>query len=241
MAQELYLLSPEKALLSLPLASLGSRIAAQLIDAVIIYAILTALIMLAAFTNTIVPLMPVLVAFPFLYFILLEWLWNGKTIGKLALRIRTRMADGTPLTGGAAVGRNLMRMADFLPGFYAAGYVTTFLNPRCQRLGDIIAGTVVVSVRQPSNIMAVAPHQAGIHAMEDQVGELRGMTNDEYVALKQLADRFYELPAAVQQKMINEVYLPIARKRGVPQPAGIHPIFMLEATVMKYGRIHGLL
>jgi hypothetical protein len=40
--------------------------------------------------------------------------------------------------------RNLLRAADFVPLFYAAGFLTAMGNPRLQRIGDLVAGTMVV-------------------------------------------------------------------------------------------------
>lgn len=67
------------------------------------------------------------------------------------------------------------------------------------------------------------------------------MTVPEYNALRRFADRFPELPANIQEKLVNEVWAPIANRRKVPSYDNIHPIYLAEAVVMKYGREHGLL
>lgn len=77
--------------------------------------------------------------------------------------------------------------------------------------------------------------------MESHVGDLRGMTIEEYNALRRFADRFPELPVSIQNQLVREVYQPIAAKRGITPVANVHPIFLAEAAVMKYGREHGLL
>lgn len=81
----------------------------------------------------------------------LEWFYpvlfelrSGATPGKRSFGLTVVNDDGTPVTWTASVLRNLMRAADFLPAFYAVGLVSTLVNRRFQRLGDIVAGTLVV-------------------------------------------------------------------------------------------------
>jgi uncharacterized RDD family membrane protein YckC len=79
-----------------------------------------------------------------LYCAILEWLWRGQSIGKRFLGLRVVEASGMKLEPAQVVVRNLMRFIDFLPGFYLLGVLVCVLNSRRQRLGDIVAGTVVV-------------------------------------------------------------------------------------------------
>ncbi|HEV2249309.1 MAG TPA: RDD family protein [Candidatus Limnocylindria bacterium] len=83
------------------------------------------------------------------YFVLLEWLWNGQTIGKRRAGLRVIGPDGEPARFIAVLIRNLVRPVDFLPGWYALGLVMIFLTPRSQRLGDLAAGTYVVRAPKP--------------------------------------------------------------------------------------------
>lgn len=248
MDNEFVILSPEKTILTYRLASLGSRILAHVLDFLIIITVIYGIAAVGiAIGGVLDPEVGIsltvvfAVAFPFLYFILLEGLWNGTTVGKKAVGIRVRMADGTPVTFGGALGRNLLRPADMLPGLYFVGIVAIMTNPRSQRIGDIVAGTVVVHERHAIPRFAPAPHTAGTHPFESHVGELRGMTLEEYNALRRFCDRFPELPKHVQEKMLAEVWRPIATRRSVPSIPNVHPLYLAEATVMKYGREHGLL
>ena len=86
---------------------------------------------------------------PTAYGFVFEWYGRGRTIGKRLLRLRVVDAQGLKLTFGQVVLRNLLRAVDFLPAFYFLGGVSSVLSSRCQRLGDIAAGTVVV--RQPKS------------------------------------------------------------------------------------------
>ncbi len=251
MAHEVALLSPEKTIITYRLAGVGARIMAKLLDIAIIIVTLigitTIIALIGAMSGyygegifTALGLI-LMFAFPLLYCILFEGLWNGQTVGKKALGLRVRTIDGTPIRFGAAVGRNLMLMADFLPVLGFAGIVAIFTNPRGQRIGDLLAGTIVVYERSRPVTFTVAPHAVNVHPFEDSVGDLRGMTMEEYLALRRLCDRFPELSIAIQKKMVDEVWLPIARNRKIPLPAHVHPIYIAEAVVMRFGRTHGLL
>ena len=247
MRTELAILSPEKTIVTYPLSSLGGRISAQLLDLFLIGILEFCLVLLSSTLGVISSaasmafLLISTSSFVFLYFILLEGLWNGQTIGKKAMKLRVRMADGTAVTFQAALGRNLLRPGDFFPAFYFAGFVCMFTNPKSQRLGDLIANTVVVSEKRPQAIFAAAPYFAGTHALEQYVGELRGMTLEEYQALKKFCDRFPELSYGVQQKLLLQVWRPVAQLRQIPELPNVHPLYLAEAAVMKYGRRHGLL
>jgi uncharacterized RDD family membrane protein YckC len=84
----------------------------------------------------------------------LEWgypvyfeLQSGSTPGKSMLSLRVVHEDGSPLTLGSALLRNLVRFVDFLPVGYLFGVWSCLLTGRFQRLGDLAAGTLVVHHR----------------------------------------------------------------------------------------------
>ncbi len=80
------------------------------------------------------------------YSILFEWVWRGQTIGKRVLKIRVVDAEGFRLQPAQIVIRNLLRVVDLLPAFYAVGGLCCLLSPKYQRLGDFAANTVVIYV-----------------------------------------------------------------------------------------------
>lgn len=67
------------------------------------------------------------------------------------------------------------------------------------------------------------------------------MNQEEYDALRRFCDRFPELTPETQTRLLRELWEPLARRRSVPTLPNVHPIFLAEAVVMKYGRQHGLL
>lgn len=99
------------------------------------------------------------------YFILLEWLGNGQTIGKRMFGLRVIADDGAPASFTAVLVRNLVRVIDFLPGFYGLGLLAIVVSSRSQRLGDLAAGTFVVRAPRPQldyfSLRTVTPLGAG--------------------------------------------------------------------------------
>lgn len=248
MAQELTILSPEKTVLTFRLAGIGSRALAHFIDVLIVITLVGAIaiavqLSLGRVDSQVSNGIQVMTAIlgPFAYFILLEGLWNGQTVGKKAMKIRVRMLDGTPVRFWAALGRNLLRPADLLPLWYFAGLLTMFTNPRSQRIGDLVANTIVIYELRALPIFSVAPHRFNYHPLEDKLGDLRHMTETEYAALRRYCDRFPQLLPKVQQRLTQELWMPFADRHGIESPPDIHPIYLAEAAVMKFGRTHGLL
>jgi uncharacterized RDD family membrane protein YckC len=78
------------------------------------------------------------------YFVIFETLRNGQTPGKRALHLRVVSSSGRPLGFADSVLRNVLRAADFLPFGYALGFAAMVGDPRFRRLGDRVAGTLVV-------------------------------------------------------------------------------------------------
>ncbi|HKY93555.1 MAG TPA: RDD family protein [Nevskiaceae bacterium] len=92
-----------------------------------------------------------------LYHPVLEIAQRGLTPGKRFARIRIVMRDGSPPTFGALLVRNLFRLVDSLPMFYALGLLVMMVTHRPSRIGDLAAGTLVVhAATQGTGIDAAA-------------------------------------------------------------------------------------
>ena len=76
----------------------------------------------------------------------------GQTIGKMALDIVVVTEDGGPVDFGPSAIRNLLRIVDVLPAFYLIGFVAVLVTDRKQRLGDIVADTVVVRAGETASM-----------------------------------------------------------------------------------------
>ena len=155
--------TPEQIALELPLAGIGSRFLALAIDSLLQVVVVIAVVIVGAlmasgsrrtdwsgldrfFSQTIGAI--VLVLLPFClywgYFAFFEVLWQGRTPGKRVAGIRVIHQSGRPMTAIECIGRNLMRGVDILPGMYGVGLICMMCNAQNRRVGDFIAGTIVV-------------------------------------------------------------------------------------------------
>lgn len=152
--------TPEQIALEFSLATVGSRFLALAVDSLIqlsAAAILLLIVGLGTWASSLTSTAArpwVLAVFVlgifvinFGYFAVFESLWNGQTPGKRVIGLRVIHVSGRPVSVFEAILRNVVRIADQLPGIYAIGIVSVFLTERSQRLGDLAAGTVVVHER----------------------------------------------------------------------------------------------
>ena len=144
--------------LQLSVAGIGSRFLAIAIDSLIqVVTMVVALLLLGitsfsglmvaigAYRNWILAAFGVFVFLLFYgYYAIFEVLWNGQTPGKRYVGIRVIKDSGRPLTAGETIGRNLMRIIDQLPLFYAVGILVALFNSQHKRLGDLLAGSILV-------------------------------------------------------------------------------------------------
>jgi uncharacterized RDD family membrane protein YckC len=162
--------TPEQIALEFHLAGAGSRFLAIAIDTLIQLAgaAALALIGLAALSFRSMGLQAVatwiiagLVILGFFlyygYFAAFEALWGGQTPGKRVAGIRVISLSGQPITAFDALLRNLLRIVDFLPFIYAVGVLSIFFTSRNQRLGDIVARTVVVHEHDVRHAIGPSP------------------------------------------------------------------------------------
>jgi uncharacterized RDD family membrane protein YckC len=163
-SDDLVVSTPERVAFQYEIAGIGSRFLAPFIDVLVITVIQIVLTIGAAALGGIFnsiqvfALVELILSFILIagYFLISEAAWNGQTLGKRYVRLRAVGDHGEPLTIGQAAIRNLVRIVDFLPAFYAIGIVTMFSNSRAKRLGDFAAGTLVVRDRERISLYDLA-------------------------------------------------------------------------------------
>ena len=199
--------TPEGIALHLRSAGIMPRASAWAIDAMIRVGILWVVAMVIGLLGESGVGIYLIVVFVLLwiYPVLFEVLRDGQTPGKKAMRLRVINANGTPVTWIASIVRNLMRTVDVLPLCYAFGLVACLVDSHSRRLGDLVAGTLVVYAETPAKPSA-APDVPAVHA---PVALPRG----ERAAIVEFAERAAQLTPE-RQRELAELLPMLTQSRG---------------------------
>jgi uncharacterized RDD family membrane protein YckC len=240
------MVTPEAVALEFRTANLGSRILAYLVDMVVVVAgILVALFavtLLGQASDVVVPdwvaLTIVLVLLPAWwlgYFIAFETLWRGRTLGKAALGLRVVTREGAPVRFRHAAVRGLLGLVDFfvLGGFIAV--VCILFSRDNQRLGDMVAGTLVL--RERSALAAPAPvNFAPPPGLEHYAATLdpSGVGTDEYQAVRTFLIRAASLSPGPRSALALQLASPLAGRLRPSPPAGVSPEQYLHCVAAAY-------
>jgi uncharacterized RDD family membrane protein YckC len=232
--------TPERVSLYFALASIGNRFLACAVDHTIQIVTIFLFLYAASFLMDYVSfggklseapkwVLAILIICVFLilssYFIFFEWLWNGQTLGKRWLKLRVIREDGRPITFWEAAVRNLLRTFDIMPiPFYSIGLIAVFINKRDQRVGDMVAGTVVVREREaeaPSfdQVFASPVSDSALRRSFKPVqftADLRLLTEAEMEVIEAFLRRRWDLPDVPRQWMAWRVAIPIMYKLRPP-------------------------
>jgi len=146
------------------------------------------------------------------YFVLCDMLMSGRSVGKKVLGLRVVSAQGLPVGLGDSLLRNLLRSADFLPLGYVLGVVCMLFDARFRRLGDLVAGTLViyeprVAWRAPPKLTP-PPSQAELQWLPARVV----LSASEREAIELFMLRMHELPQARADELGDILALPLAKR-----------------------------
>jgi uncharacterized RDD family membrane protein YckC len=171
------------------------------------------------------------------YFVLFETLWDGQSPGKWALGLRVVSASGRPLGFVDSVLRNLLRAADFLPTFYALGFVSIAVDSRFRRLGDMVGGTLVIAdqrqsvdaplhglarpseaeLRQIPHELALLPHEVeAVELFLRRRGSLSESRAEELAAIAaRVVARGARLPSLPASRLLEVLYFNALARGGL--------------------------
>ncbi|GKX56585.1 RDD family protein [Leminorella grimontii] len=149
--------TPELIEIQLHPAGFLSRGFAFFIDTLIRWAIIAILSIPALFMGKMGIGIGLIVLFliEWFYPVFFEVLFNGRTPGKRLAGLKVLHDNGTPVGLSASIIRNFLRFADFLPLCYLFGLLSMLINKEFRRLGDIVAGTIVVYSVPPTSYFNV--------------------------------------------------------------------------------------
>jgi uncharacterized RDD family membrane protein YckC len=209
---------PEEIDLQLEVANVGSRTLAILADLgfcgillLTVYLLLTlfehaagddAMTRLSSHLLTILLLVLVFAA-QWVYFGLFEWLWNGQTPGKRLLHLRVIKVDGTPVSWIDVLLRNLSRPIDAFGPMGLIGLLMIFVTPRAQRLGDLMARTLVI--HETPIDWSIFDETGGMSQAHPAAPSIR-LTPAQWELLHRFLNRRDELPRDVRARVAATVH-----------------------------------
>lgn len=226
MQENVQVKTPEHVTLNFRLAGLGSRGAAQITDTLITTLMnvgLLAVILLmdnyigVYFRQAESLVVAVIIVIIFIinwgYFFLFEWLANGRTPGKMLLGLRVVRENGGRPTALSVLIRNLLRIIDMLPFYYLLGMLMVFFHPSHKRLGDIVAGTIVIHERKKKRRKSSDKKldkflgEKGITNRSVHIGEWerQRFTKEDWKLLRTYVHRYPGLNAVEQEELTEDV------------------------------------
>lgn len=177
------------------------------------------------------------------YFIFFEMIWAGQTSGKRLAGLRAIRMGGQRIGFTESAIRNILRLVDVLPALYAVGILFVFFTRRCQRVGDLAAGTIVVKERlwePPEAQPEQAARQFADMKPEEQLvrqarGYLAALSRDEIEVVHRFIERRGELSAQLRTRLAREIAAPLYEKfPGLSLGERSHPELFLEIIYQAY-------
>jgi uncharacterized RDD family membrane protein YckC len=189
------------------------------------------------------------------YFSLFETFWKGQTPGKRLMKLRVIKDSGRSITLFEALARNLIRVIDAVPSFYLVGIIAMLCNKQHQRLGDLVAGTIVVHERvdeqpllghnsrtftaasfaQPPLADSTLPDRSHtyLRPASDVTPELPAdaiahLHPEDLQVLETFFNRALDLTVERRAELAARVAGTMSAKMGVPLPEGVNPERILE-------------
>lgn len=258
MDQQVEFETPENVSVSYQAAGLGSRFSAWLVDFIILFLILFVLSMFfivllaadSAFEREVrsvfgdgsgdtsqagAVLTGIMIAIwgfsTFLYFGISELVTSGQTLGKRMLKLRVVKANGFALDAGSILMRNLFRVIDNIPLLW----IVPLVSKKSQRLGDMVAGTILVSDQQAKlgglrdRLLARDPLEA---VFRFDPGMLKQARAQDIEAIERILERWHQLEEKSRERalgrLVETVTEPLARRVGVEPPDATQRVRFLE-------------
>jgi uncharacterized RDD family membrane protein YckC len=242
------IVTPEAVVLEFETAGIGSRLVARLIDTAIQIVLLVVMLLGSAAIGAVIGSLGLAGVFVslfvvlFIYPLAFETLWHGRTPGKAALGLRVVTVEGAPVRFRHAAIRSFLGLIDvyLIPG--AIGVIAMLLSARSQRLGDVVAGTVVLRERtgagQPTAVTFSVPLGYESYAASLDVS---GLSATDYGAARAFLLRAASLEPSRRYDLARQLATPLLAKLRHSPPSWVGPeAFLACLAAMYQARARGL-
>lgn len=165
----------------------------------------------------------------------------GTTVGKAACGLRVVTVEGGPVRFRHGLIRAALQLVDFLlPPVGVVAVLSALVSPRDQRLGDRVAGTLVLRARSgATDALALAfPPLPGYEAYVASL-DVTAVTAEQYEVLRSFLTRVRELQPDARFHLAERLAHPLARAMAHVLPPGLHPELFCACVASAYQRRHG--
>ena len=236
------LVTGEGVAVEVPAASVASRAASGAVDVAVVVALLvggfTAFsLAVGAASEAVVTIVAIVYSTLVVVGVpaALETVTHGRTLGKMALGLRAVRDDGGPETGRHALVRALVGYVEVYLLFGVPALVASMIHPRAKRLGDMAAGTVVVSERARL-MLAPPPEMPPALASWASSADVAALPSSLTVAVRQFLSRAPGLVPESRRRLGVELLSAVIPHVSPPPPGGFHPELVLAAVVAERRR-----
>jgi uncharacterized RDD family membrane protein YckC len=227
--------------LDVPIAQLPVRVVSALIDiAVIVIGYLLALTLWAAtqtqFDETVTA--AIMIIFTVLVFVgyplVFETATRGRSLGKMAMGLRVVSDDGGPERFRQALFRALASVVEIWMLLGSPAVICSMLSPKAKRIGDIFAGTVVISERGPK--LGPPPSMPPPLAWWAASLQLSGLRAEQAEVARQFLSRATQLDPRQRDQMAYRIAGDVLSRISPPPPPGTPPQLALAAVLAERHR-----
>ena len=227
--------------LDVQIAQLPVRAVSALIDILVV--IFGYLIGVMLWAITITQLDPALASAILIIFIVLvfvgyplffETATRGRSLGKMAMGLRVVSDDGGPERFRQAVFRALAGVIEIYMLFGGPAVLCSLLSPKGKRLGDLFAGTVVISERGPK--LAPPPLMPPSLAWWAASLQLSGLSAEQAELARQFLSRAPQLQPEIRDQMAYRIAVDVVAQISPPPPPGTPPQYVLAAVLAERHR-----
>jgi len=217
--------TPQNVTINYELASLWDRIFAFVIDFIIVS--LTSLIIYSGQAFSIIFIFLAL-AFFLLYSLLFELMNNGKSLGKMILGLKVMKTEGTQAIAGDYLARWVFRSLELYmtAGLFAAIMVS--LSDKNQRLGDLVANTVVVKER-PSFSMSLVTllNKKTLNDYQPKYLAVANMSEEDALFIKEVLERYRKYSNEAHREALKILADKMKAKLNITTSVGKYDEFLL--------------
>lgn len=235
------IVTPEAVVLDLPVADVGSRSLAYAVDLAVVFVVFLGVVFLAGLvgiddaTSGVVLVVITLFVLLFVWPTAFETVSRGRSPGKMLLGLRVLTVEGGPVGLRHAAVRAALAPIEIIATAGGVAVAVALFTRRAQRLGDLVAGTVVVVARAPGRALTAASF-APPPGLESYVARLdvAGLSEQDYELVRALVLRDRSLPEGDRRRLAVEVAERLRGRLSPAPPADVDPVDYLTAVAAAY-------